>query len=108
MEDAVLRNRAALGPGARNIVQDVAGWLRHVRIEGLPRPSDDAIRAALPIVLPALRHLNDVPAVVSAMQARPDWVISTNTAHWNAQLAARTGLRIATPRAFLEQLYPVP
>ena len=45
--------------------------------------------------------MNDLPAVVSAMEARPDWVISTNTAHWNDELAARTGLRIATPQDFL-------
>ncbi len=57
-------------------------------------------------ILPALRHMNDLPAVVAAMEAQPDWVISTNTAHWNADLAARTGLRIATPQDFLFNLTP--
>jgi hypothetical protein len=56
--------------------------------------------------MPALRHLNDLPAVVAAMEARPDWVISTNRAHWNDDLAARSGLRIAAPQDFLLALSP--
>jgi hypothetical protein len=106
VQAAILRKQTTLGASAGDIAQDVTGWLVRIRIERLPAPSDNAIRAALPIVLPALRHLNDLSAVVSALQAHPDWVISTNIAHRNEQLAARTGLRITTPRAFLGQLYP--
>jgi hypothetical protein len=51
-----------------------------------------------------LRHLNDLPVVVSAVEARPDWVIAENVAHWNAALATRTGLAIVTPRQFLRQV----
>lgn len=68
-------------------------------------PSEEEILAYYQLIMPALRHENDVAAVVSAIVTRPDWVLSTNTAHWNAALAARTGLRIATPQAFLEQLH---
>jgi hypothetical protein len=91
---------------AAAIVQGVSGWLDRVRIERYPMPTEDDIRAQLPTILPALRHVNDLPAVVTALQARPDWVISTNTEHWNERLADRTGLRIATPKIFLLHLRP--
>jgi hypothetical protein len=55
-------------------------------------------------LLPALRHDNDLPLVVAAEQARPDWVISANDGHWNDEVARRTGLRIVTPHAFLRRL----
>jgi hypothetical protein len=51
-----------------------------------------------------LRHVNDLPVVVAAMAARPDWVISENETHWNARVAERTGLRIVTPHSFLREL----
>jgi hypothetical protein len=84
----------------------VQGWFGRIRLERWPTPSPEALRDALPRVLPALRHLNDLPAVVTAIQARPDWVIAENEAHWNERLATVTGLRIATPRRFLRQLSP--
>jgi hypothetical protein len=86
---------------AEELVADVAGWYRHVRLERVPRPSEAAVERALPHLLPVLRHLNDLPAVVAAIEARPDWVISTNRAHWNPALAARSGLRIVTPLEFV-------
>ena len=57
-------------------------------------------------ILPVLRHESDLVAVVTAMQARPDFVISANVAHWNEALAARTRLRILTPYEFLGRLSP--
>jgi hypothetical protein len=50
--------------------------------------------------------MNDLPVVVSALHARPDWVISSNRVHWNDQLARSTGLRILSPSEFLSQLSP--
>jgi hypothetical protein len=100
--DAIDRKRAELTPErADELLADLAGWYRHVRLERVPRPPDEAVERALPHLLPVLRHLNDLPAVVAAIEAKPGWVISTNHAHWNAALAARTGLRIVTPLAFI-------
>jgi hypothetical protein len=89
---------------AAAIMQDLVGWLARIRIERHPSPTDALLREHAPTVLPALRHVNDLLAVVTAMQAQPDWVISTNTAHWTPDLAARTGLRIVTPQEFLAEL----
>ena len=69
------------------ITDSVDGWLARVRREPWPRPTPEALRQAAPDILPALRHLKDLPPVVSAMQARPDWTISANARHWNAALA---------------------
>lgn len=88
----------------RAIRASVEGWLARVRREPWPRPTADALRLAAPEILPALRHVKDLPPVVSAMQARADWTISANARHWNDALAVRTGLRIVTPREFLRQL----
>lgn len=109
IQRAVARKTASLDQAAAHtIAQGLAGWLDRVRIERHPLPTEEELRSHLPTVLPAIRHINDLPAVVTALQVRPDWVLSTNTAHWNAQLGERVGLRIATPRAFLHQLYPRP
>ena len=82
------------------------GWLARVRLERPRPPTNESIARAFPTIMPALRHVNDLQAVVAAMEARPDWVISTNRAHWNADLATRSGLRIATPQDFLLGLRP--
>jgi hypothetical protein len=86
------------------ITASVDGWLARIRRESWPRPTAEALRQAAPDLLPALRHVKDLPPVVSAMQARPDWTISGNARHWNAALAERTRLRIVTPREFVRRL----
>lgn len=48
-----------------------------------------------------IRHSHDVPVLVTALKAKPDWLITSNTEHFNAEVAARTGLRIVTPHEFL-------
>lgn len=80
------------------------GWLARVRLEIVTAPTQETISRHAPSVLPVLRHLNDLRAAISAIEAQPDWVLSTNTAHWGPALAARTGLRIAHPWALLDHL----
>lgn len=48
-----------------------------------------------------IRHGNDVPVLVTALLAKPDWLITANTEHFNEEVATRTGLRIVTPHEFL-------
>lgn len=89
------------------IIEGVAGWFRRARPERRPWPSRDEMMAHAHL-LAAVRHRNDMPGVVAAVLARPDWILSTNTAHWNQELAALTGLRIATPDQFLASLRAYP
>jgi len=96
---------APLPPMVRDqTASDVAGWLRRVRLERWPMPTQEQLVAVAPTLMPVLRHTNDLQAVVTAVQARPDWVISANRAHWGEDLAKRTGLRIVTPQDFMGRL----
>lgn len=107
VQRSIARKSASLDQAAAQAVTEaVAGWFDRVRIERHPLPPLDEINRLAPAILPVLRHINDLPAVVTAVRARPDCVLSTNTEHWNERLAVRTGLRIATPLAFLRQLRP--
>lgn len=90
--------------GARDYLAAYEGWLDRVRVQHVPAPSQPTIMHYTSLVLPVLRHLNDLRAVISAIEAKPDWVLSTNTAHWSPALGARTGLRIAHPWHLLDYL----
>lgn len=85
---------------AQAIIAGLDGWFRIARPERLPWPTDEQMETYAGL-LSAVRHENDMPAVVAAVLARPDWVLSTNSAHWNHELARRTGLRVAHPADFL-------
>lgn len=104
----VRRVRSATSQDVQEALSAFLGWLGYVRLERWPAPSVESVQQALPLLLPVLRHRNDLEAVISAMEARPDWVISSNDAHWGPALAAHTGLRIATPIAFLDYLSSLP
>jgi hypothetical protein len=51
-----------------------------------------------------IRHQADVPVLVSALKAAPDWFLTTNTRHFNKQVASRTQLRISTPQDFVSDI----
>ncbi len=91
---------------ARVVAADLAGWFARARVERRPPPVGEAVRRYAPILLPVVRHSNDLPAIIAAIEARPDWVISSNQAHWNDDVAARAALRIVTPYEFLRRLSP--
>jgi predicted nucleic acid-binding protein len=63
-------------------------------------PYPDAVRNARKMI----RHEADVPVLLSAIAAQPDWLLSHNTKHFTAAVAQRTGLRIATPMQFFRTL----
>lgn len=50
-----------------------------------------------------IRHINDVPVLATAIIAHPDWLVTSNTEHFDQDVADRTGLRIVTPNEFLKQ-----
>jgi len=71
-------------------------------------PTPEQLVAVAPTLMPVLRHTNDLQAVATAVQSRPDWVISANEEHWGEDLAKRTGLRIVTPQDFVGRLRLLP
>jgi hypothetical protein len=48
-----------------------------------------------------IRHQPDVPVLVSAIKAAPDWFLTTNIRHFTKQVALRSHLKISTPQNFI-------
>lgn len=68
--------------------------------EMIPYPDKKTVLAARGLIA----HAADVPVLVSAQAAKPDWVLTNNRKHFTAEVAKRTGLRIAGPADFLRCL----
>jgi hypothetical protein len=70
LQAVIARKAAALPPDdAQAIAESVSGCMKRVRLERWPLPPAADLAVAAPTVLPLLRHVNDLPAIVSAMQA---------------------------------------
>src|SRR5713226_8561645 len=74
--------------------------LRLLKPERIPLPTKKEIDSYRHLI----RHQADVPVRVSALNAAPDWFLTTNTRRFTPQVAARTGLKITTPQVFLQSL----
>ena len=85
---------------AREAVKTYGTLLRLLKPERVPLPTRQEVDSHRHLI----RHQADVPVLVSALKAAPDWLLSSNTRHFTARVAARTGVRIATPQAFLQSL----
>jgi len=99
VERALLQQLARNADEGSRLIDDYAlalTLLSPERTERITREELDSHRSWI-------RHLNDVPVLVTAIKAQPDWLVTANTEHFNTAVAARTGLRIATPREFLSQ-----
>jgi predicted nucleic acid-binding protein len=86
------------------LIDDYARALKLLDPERLDRISREEFNAHRH----SIRHLNDVPVLVTAIKARPDWLVTSNTEHFNADVMSRTGLRIVTPHEFLRKCGPPP
>lgn len=101
VEDNLLRHAAALpAPEAEEMLADYDTLLTLTRPERVPLPDLEAVRQARTLI----RHAADVPVLLSAVRSQPDWLLTHNTTHFTPAVAQRTGLRIATPRAFFQAL----
>jgi hypothetical protein len=101
VENNLLYHAAALPPPeAEHVLADYSRLLTLARPERVPLPDLEAVMQARPLI----RHAADVPVLLSAIRSQPDWLLTHNTAHFTPAVATRTGLRIATPRAFFQAL----
>jgi hypothetical protein len=66
----------------------------------VPYPDVERVRSNRHLI----RHLADVPVLLSAMDSMPDWLLTHNTKHFTQDVARRAGLRIATPSVFFRAL----
>ena len=75
-------------------------FLRLADPETVPFPSFAEVQASRHLI----RHQADLPVLIAACKAHPDWLLTNNTHHFTASVASQTGLRIATPAQFFRTL----
>ena len=79
------------------LIDDYALALQLLDPERIPRITREEFNSHRALI----RHGNDVPVLVTAIKAQPDWLVTSNTEHFTPDVAVRTGLRIVTPHEFL-------
>jgi len=99
IEAALTRNGISTGPGS-----EFARLVKELKLVVHPRPSEAAVRDGMSKYSPIVRHKADIPAVVAAVSTSPDWLVSSDTEHFNAKLALKIGLRIVPPPQLLRYL----
>ena len=82
------------------LIADYTGFVKLSRPELVAHPEASSVRASRHLI----RHEADVPVLLSAMTAKPDWLLTNNIKHFTQVVAKRTGLRIATPVEFFREL----
>lgn len=82
---------------ANETIDAYSTLLRLLEPEFIPLPSKQEIDRHRHLI----RHQADVPVLVSALKAAPDWLLTTNTRHFTKQVALRTQLKIVTPQEFM-------
>jgi hypothetical protein len=101
VEEAILLRSGALSPSeAEQVIADYRKLIALTDPELVPYPDVERVRSNRHLI----RHLADVPALLSAMASAPDWLLTHNTKHFTQDVARRAGLRIATPTAFFQAL----
>jgi predicted nucleic acid-binding protein len=85
---------------AEILIRQFRRLIQLTRPEVIRFPEAEAVRTGRHLI----RHESDVPVLLSAMAAKPDWLLTHNTRHFNRAVAQRTGLRIATPAQFFRTL----
>jgi predicted nucleic acid-binding protein len=85
---------------ADQLIEDYRTLIRLTDPEMVPYPDKALVRSSRPL----MRHEADVPVLLSAMSARPDWLLTHNTKHFTKKVAQQALLRIATPAEFFRAL----
>lgn len=86
--------------GAQQLLDDYTGLIKLARPETVPYPEEKDVLASRRLIA----HEADVPVLLSAMDAKPDWLLTHNAKHFTAQVAKQTGLQIGSPADFFRQL----
>jgi hypothetical protein len=82
------------------LLDDYTKLLNLAGPERIPHPSKADVLAARR----SIAHAVDVPVLLSAIRARPHWLLTHNTKHFTPGVAARSKLRICTPADFFRAL----
>ncbi len=85
---------------ADQLLEDHRRLIKLTNPELVPYPDKDQVRASRHLI----RHVADVPVLLSAMASKPDWLLTHNKKHFTKTVAQRTSLRITTPAEFFRAL----
>ena len=99
-ENLLIHAQRLPAPEGDKLIQNYRRVIDLTSPQMVPYPDPAAVRNARNMI----RHEADVPVLLSAIAAQPDWLLSHNTKHFTAAVAQRTGLRIATPMQFFRTL----
>jgi predicted nucleic acid-binding protein len=101
VEEAILLRSGALSPSeVEQVIADYRKLIALTRPELVPYPDVERVRSNRRLI----RHLADVPVLLSAMASAPDWLLTHNTKHFTQDVARRAGHKSATPTAFFRAL----
>ncbi|MGH9453565.1 MAG: PIN domain-containing protein [Terriglobia bacterium] len=101
VEEALRLVMSGLDPAdASQIIEDYRRLIVRTRPEVVRYPDAERVGSNRHLI----RHLADVPVLLSAMDSNPDWLLTHNTKHFTKAVAQRTGLRIGTPAEFFQTL----
>jgi hypothetical protein len=100
VEDNLLELLASDSRLANDIINAYSTLLRLLSPEFIPMPIKQEVDRHRHLI----RHQTDVPVLVSALKAAPDWFLTTNTRHFTRQVALRTQLKILTPQQFITSI----
>jgi predicted nucleic acid-binding protein len=101
VEENLLLHAAVLDPqAAEQVLNDYTNLIKLAHPILVPLPDASAVARSRHLI----RHAADVPVLLSAMQSKPDWLLTHNTTHFTPAVVKRTGLRIATPYVFFQSL----
>jgi hypothetical protein len=101
VENNLLLHAIGLDPkDAQELLDDYANLLKLAIPETIPYPAKADVLASRRLI----RHQADVPVLLSALQAQPDWLLTHNKKHFTSEVAKRTKLRIGSPADFFRLL----
>ena len=95
-----LLRHAVVFKGEEEMLDDYTTLIRLARPEVVPHPKRADVVAARHLIA----HEADVPVLLSAIQAKPDWLLTHNKKHFTSQVAKNTGLQIGAPADFFRVL----
>ena len=99
-ENLLIHVAGLLEEDAQELRDDYSKLIKLADPATIPYPSKDDVLASRHLI----RHQPDVPVLLSAMKAQPDWLLTHNRRHFTPGVAKRTKLQIGSPADFFRRL----
>jgi predicted nucleic acid-binding protein len=101
VEDNLLLHAVELDAAEQHeLLDDYTTLIKLAHPAIVPYPAKPEVLASRRLIA----HQADVPVLLSAIQAQPDWLLTHNKKHFTPQVAKRTKLQIGSPADFFRLL----